>query len=289
MIPKRETKGPTFLSHENETDRSDLLSHENETRMRKAVWVLIAVAALAGVLVVMGNGRQEPAPVPVPQEEPEAKAKVQESVFKGEVVSFGVYSGGIFKVGSGRLELKGLVEEEGEACQHVDFKVSSFSVDDHEVIIGRHDFSLPVRVVRDIRVFGRDEDIVERYSPDGRRVVIDKRVRDGESEETVIDSEQPLGNVLLLIYRLREDPDLAVGREYDINLPTTRFKLVVKEKKPLKVPLGRFDAFYIESEPKKYRIWLSADPRRLPLRIQGLVAGGMAYLAAVSVEPPLSE
>jgi len=206
----------------------------------------------------------------------------------GEVICFGVYSNGILKVGSGRLELKGPVIGEKETFRHVDFKVTSFSVNDHEMILGKEDFTSPVRVIRDIRVFGRDEDIVERYSAEGRRVVIEKKVEGRQAVETIIESERPLDNVLLLIYRLRRDPALSVGREFTIHLPTTVFKLVVKEKKPIRVPLGRFDAFYIESIPKKYRIWLSADSRRLPLRIQGLVAGGMAYLAAVSVEPPLS-
>jgi len=205
----------------------------------------------------------------------------------GETVTFGVYSNGILKVGSGRLALKAPVREKNEIFQCVDFRVTSFSVNDHEMILGKEDFTSPVRVTRDIRVFGRDEDIVERYSADGRRVVIEKKVGGHDPEKVLIESELPLDNVLLLIYRLRRDPALSVGREYAIRLPTTVFKLVVKEKKPIRVPLGRFDAFYIESIPKKYRIWLSADSRRMPLRIQGLVAGGMVYLAAVSVEPPL--
>ncbi len=254
--------------------------------MKKTLYFILAGAAAAAVFAVMGNGRQESGSAQAP---PEPQESVKESVFKGEVITFGVYSAGIFKVGSGRLELKGLIEEEGQACQHVDFKVNTLSVDDHETVIGRHDFALPVRVVRDIRVLGTDEDIVERYSADGRRVVIDKRVEGREPEQTQIGSERPLGNVLLLIYRLREDPGFAPGKTYDIVLPTMSFKLTVKEKRSLKVPLGNFDAFYIESVPKKYRIWLSDGPRRLPLRIQGLVAGGMAYLAATSVEPSLAE
>jgi len=256
--------------------------------MKRALWVLMAAVAAAGTMVIMSNGQHGPGPGPV-STPVKAAVPPQESVFKGEVITFGVYSGGVFKVGSGRLELKGLIEERGEVCQHVDFKAESLSVNDREVVLGRHDFSSPVRVVRDVRVFGRDEDIVERYSADARHVDIDKKVEGRKAESIVIDSQKPLGNVLLLIYRLREDPDLSVGKTYDIDLPTASFKLSVVEKKPIKVPLGRFEAFYVESMPKKYRIWLAADSRRLPLKIQGLVAGGMAYLAATSVNPPLSE
>jgi hypothetical protein len=144
-------------------------------------------------------------------------------------------------------------------------------------------------VERDVRVFGRAEAIVERYTRDGRRVLIEKKVKGQEPQKTIIDSQRAFGNVLLMIYRLRMDPGLAVGKTYDINLPTTSFKLIVREKRKIRIPLGRFDAFYIESVPKKYRIWLSADLRRLPLRIQGLAGGGIAYLAALDVQPSLPE
>jgi len=227
-------------------------------------------------------------------ERPLTAQEIAAQKLEGEVITFGIYSTGIFKVGSGRLAYLGMsgtgegaASDRSERHQTVDFTVSSFSVNDHERIMGTRDFVSPVRVIRDVRVFGKDEHIVEHYTDEGHRVTIRKRVEEEEPVETEITSPKPLGNVLLLIYRLRCDPELAVGTSYDITLPTTAFKLTVKDIRPLKVPLGRFDAFYIESEPKKYRIWLSADKRRLPLRIQGLAGGGLAYLAAVKVEPPL--
>ncbi|MGE5280552.1 MAG: DUF3108 domain-containing protein [Deltaproteobacteria bacterium] len=214
---------------------------------------------------------------------------------EGESVGFGVYSGPL-KVGSGRLAYlgpsafaKGAQPGPGAVNQAVDFTVSSFSVNDHEKILGTEDFAAPVRVMRTIRVFGKNEDITEEYASGARRVTISKSADKAAPEISVIDSEKPMGNVLLLVYRLRCDPQLAVGKTYDITLPTATFRLVVKDKRTIKVPLGRFDAFYIESDPPKYRIWLSADNRRIPLRIQGLAGAGMAFLAAVSIDPPVSQ
>ncbi|MBI5873428.1 MAG: DUF3108 domain-containing protein [Candidatus Omnitrophica bacterium] len=200
----------------------------------------------------------------------------------GELIKFGVYSAGI-RVGSGELHYKGLVEEGTRKVQHVIFKVTTFSVNDEDNVFGTLDFASPVRVERKIRILGKDETIFESYAENKRSVTISKSVDDKKSESQVINTKDGMNNVLLLLYKLRNDKELKPGKSYKITLPTQNFELLVKSMRKIKTSLGVFNAYYLESNPPKYRIWLSPEPDRLPLRIQGLVAGGMLYLVATEV------
>jgi hypothetical protein len=166
----------------------------------------------------------------------------------------------------------------------VNLTVTALSVRDAEDVLGELDFSAPVRVERKVRLMGRDESISEDYAVDKKTVTIAKSVNNGPAKTEAIRSESGLGNVLLLIYFLRNDSTMQEGKVYRICLPTQKFDLFVKGKRKIRVPLGVFDTFYIESKPAKYKIWLSSDANRTPVRIQGFVPVGMVYLAATSVE-----
>lgn len=215
----------------------------------------------------------------------ELQAKEPNAFQPGERIRFGVYSTAI-KVGSGELLYEGPVAKDGELLQHVVFKVSTISVRDEDSVFGTLDFARPLRVERSIRIFGKDELIVEKYAQDGRSVLISKSINGAGPVDQTIASREELGNILLLIYKLRNTTGLRDGGPFKIVLPTQTFELYVKNVKKIKTPLGLFDAIYLESRPAKYRIWLSDTPDRLPLRIQGLVAGGMVYMVATNVSNP---
>lgn len=210
-------------------------------------------------------------------------AEVKSAFRQGERIKFGVYSAGI-KTGSGELVYYGCEDYSGYgAVQHIAFKVTTFSVRDEDIIFGTPDFRFPVRVERKIRLFGKDEQIFEDYAPNHRSVTLKKSVQGKGVPDQIINSDADLGNVLLLLYNLRNDRELREGKIYKIILPTQKFDLFVKDKRRIKTPMGVFEAFYLVSHPAKYRIWLSVQEDRLPLRIQGLVAGGMMYLLAAEV------
>jgi len=152
------------------------------------------------------------------------------------------------------------------------------SVRDKENVYGSQDFAFPHKVERELRIFGKDEKIGEIYSDDHRSVRISKAVNNTALPEQVLNGKGELSNVLLLLYFLRNDRTLAEGRIYKIVLPTQSFDLIVKDIRKIKTRIGLFDAYYLESKPAKYKIWLSTKPDRLPLKLQGLVAGGMLYL-----------
>lgn len=216
------------------------------------------------------------------KQEPEVK----KNVFKdGEIIKFGIYSYAI-RVGSGQLNYAGLKTIDAKLCRHIIFKASTFSVNDEEDVYGGLDFAFPKRVERNVTLFGRNEAITENYEQDNKSVSISKRVDNSSPETENIRSQEQLSNVLLLIYQLRNDPDIKEGKTYHINLPTQKFDLVVGAKERIKVPLGVFDVFFIESKPPKYKIWMEAKDSRIPVKIQGLIAGGMVYLAATDVSFP---
>jgi hypothetical protein len=248
------------------------------------------------VIIVCGSGfglffcvRTSSAPATVVQQRhtagPKAPGAIKNVFSTGEKISFGVYSN-IIKVGSGSLTYVGTIQGVQGVWQHVKLQVETLSVSDTDEVYGSLDFTLPHKVDRRLRLFGRDEAIGEIYAPGNKSVTISKSTNGKAEPPETITSDNALENVLLLIYRLRNDPGLAVGKSYTVNLPTQKFVLTVKSRMPLKVPLGKFQVFYIESNPSKYKIWITDDQRRLPVRIQGLVSFGMVYMAATAIETP---
>lgn len=203
----------------------------------------------------------------------------------GESIRFGAYSNGI-KVGSGSLIYRGEEALGLSHVQHVEFEVSSFTVNDRENVYGSIDFSSPVLVNRNVGLFGRDEVITENYASDRKSVKISKKVNDAPAVTQELSSRGELNNVLLYIYKLRNDPHFKVGKSYKITLPTQAFELIVKDERNLRVPLGVFRTFYIESNPPKYKIWLKTDKARTPIRIQGFIGAGLVYLAAIEISNP---
>ncbi|MFH1691060.1 MAG: DUF3108 domain-containing protein [Candidatus Omnitrophota bacterium] len=215
----------------------------------------------------------------------EPREEFKKNVFvDGEKIKFGIYSYGI-RVGSGQLDYLGRKKEDGVYVTRVIFTASTLSVKDKDEVWGTKDFSYPIKVERKVSLLGKDEHIIEKYSLDKKSVAITKIVNKAEPTTDTIVSDDKLSNVFLLLYCLRNDDDIKEGKVYKINLPTQKFDLVVDSRKKIKVPLGEFDVFYIESRPPKYRIWLQAQGSRIPVKIQGLVAGGMVYLAATDVFP----
>lgn len=212
-----------------------------------------------------------------------ASGDMEPNVFKNqETVKFGIFSGGV-RVGSGQLSYLGASVSDGNLFQHIRFQATTFSVVDHEDVYGTSDFASPARVERYVKLLGRKERIVENYARDARSVIIKKNLNGRDLPAQKIASPDSLRNVLLFLYKIRNERDLKVGSVFKIALPTQKFDLIVREKRKIRVPLGLFEAFYLESRPAKYRIWLSTARDRVPLRIQGLVAGGGAYLAATEI------
>ncbi len=200
-----------------------------------------------------------------------------------ETLIFNAYSNGIMS-GEGRLVYHGVTELDNGRLQRVTLSVQALSMKDDEEIFGSEDFSAPVKVIRQVRVFGRDESIVETYAPDRKSVVIEKSVNGEARPALTLKTDYELGNLLLMLYRIRSSKEMNIGDSYRFSLPTQEFDLFIKAKRRVKVPMGTYDAFILESRPSKYVIWISVDEERIPLRIKGMVPLGLVYLAIAKVE-----
>jgi hypothetical protein len=53
-----------------------------------------------------------------------------------------------------------------------------------------------------------------------------------------------------------------------VHLPTTDFDVVLKGQESIETPLGEYPAYVFGSGNSKFRLWISADERRVPLRIE---------------------
>ncbi|MCG8430124.1 MAG: DUF3108 domain-containing protein, partial [Candidatus Omnitrophica bacterium] len=85
-------------------------------------------------------------------------------------------------------------------------------------------------------------------------------------------SGEALNRTVELTHYVRDLPGLELGRELGVSLPKKSFQITITSIEEIKVPAGEFRAYRFESSPKQIVIWVSADKRRLPLKIKGLGA-----------------
>ncbi len=127
---------------------------------------------------------------------------------------------------------------------------------------------LPARVERDILKWFVREIITEDYDQDNFTVTIIKN-KGSSQEKAIIKKDSHIHNAILLPYHVRYIPKMDVGRIIIANLPTRRLEIKLTSIEDIKVPAGTFKAYHFQSTPKQIDIWISADERRIPIKIQG--------------------
>lgn len=138
---------------------------------------------------------------------------------------------------------------------------------DKEKIYSDAETALPIKVERDILNWFIREKITEDYDQKDFTVTIVKE-KGGKQERLVIKKDSHIHNAILLPYYVRRTPKLDVGRIIVANLPTRRLEIALVSIEEIKVPAGTFKAYHFKSAPKQIEIWISADERRIPLKIQ---------------------
>lgn len=139
---------------------------------------------------------------------------------------------------------------------------------DKEKIYSDPQTLLPIRVERDILNWFVREKITEEYDQNNFTVTIVKN-KGLDQEEKVIKKDSHIHNAVLLPFYVRRIPQLDVGRIIIANLPTRRLEIKLVSIEDIKVPAGTFKAYHFASTPKQIDIWISADERRIPVKIQG--------------------
>ena len=186
---------------------------------------------------------------------------------KGEVITFKIEQMKV-KAGEAKLSFEGLQEINGRSLYLIIFKSDGLNFYDEEKIYLDPQSFRPVKVLRDLNIWGKKEKITEDYLPQEKKIRITKIAGEKTTTEE-LRMPQEVENIYGFIYRYRQSGSFKVGEQVDISLPTKQIKIKVDKKTKFKAIGKEFDAFYLNSDPSKYKIWLDASGTHIPLKISG--------------------
>jgi hypothetical protein len=197
--------------------------------------------------------------------------------YSGEKIVYDVSMGGV-KIGTSTFFHQALTKIGGINAYQVVFTTKVVQINDVENIWADTKQFLPLRVERDVRMWPKHEKIVESY--DQALYTLDISKQSGKLQQTQrIIKQSPIHNAILLPYQVRRIDPLEPGWSMKVTLPTQEFKITLASIVEVEVPAGKFKAFYFESSPKRFEIWISADERRIPIKIRG--SSGLNYMMAM--------
>jgi hypothetical protein len=133
---------------------------------------------------------------------------------------------------------------------------------------------LPLRIERDVFIWPTQEKITENYDQENFKLNITK-FKGKRKEETLILKKGSIHNAILLPFHVRMMPELGIGWALEARLPTQEFVIKLVSIEDVTVPAGTFKSYRFESTPKRFEIWVSADERRIPVKIKG--SGFLGY------------
>jgi hypothetical protein len=201
---------------------------------------------------------------------------------------------GPLKVGSGSMEVAGIVDVRGRDAWHTVFRVKggTFFYKVNDVLESWFDTAslASLRHVQDFEEGGRNRERRFEIYPDR-----------GVYEQTGVEGEQPTVSQPLddgsFLYFIRTVP-LEVGQTYSFDRyfrpDRNPVKIVVLRKESIQVPAGKFDAIVIQpiiksrgifSEKGEAQIWLSDDDRRMMLQMKSKLSFGTLNLYLKSFRP----
>lgn len=204
--------------------------------------------------------------------------KIIQHDYLGEKIIYSVKLGKLY-LGKARFNNLSNVQLDGRLLNLMTMQTKLTQFTDTERIYSDLETLLPVRVERDILNLFIREKITEDYDQDNFTVTIIKN-KGAVQEKLVIKKDSHIHNAVLLPYYVRRLPRLDLGIIIIANLPTRRLEINLVSIEDVKVPAGTFKAYHFKSTPKQIEIWISADERRIPLKIQG--AGLFGYSMVMS-------
>lgn len=172
------------------------------------------------------------------------------------------------KLGKSVLTFQGEEDLGGQSVYHVTFFTKTAALRDTEELYADKDTFLPIEVRRTVRKkIGFSDSIIERYDQKGYRVDISQESK-LRKNEFFIEKDSPIHNAILLVYYCRTMETFDKNKPIKINLPTSEFDVMYNGVETLETRLGEFRAHVFTSEPPKFKLWLSNDERKTPLKIQ---------------------
>ncbi len=192
--------------------------------------------------------------------------------FSGEKITYAIKKFGI-KAGDAVLVFEGKTVLEGRDVYLITFTADGFNFFDEEKIYVDPETFFPVRVERNINIFGNREKITEYYDPQKGRVRIVKSVG-AKTIEQVIEKSGDIDNIYCFIYRYRRDGHFRTGDTMEIPLPTKDITIRLLKKNRIAAARKVYNAFFMQSNPRKYRVWFEDNDGKTPLRIDGATGFG---------------
>lgn len=240
------------------------------TEVKILLIVLMLIAVACGVVFFFYPGG--PA-----QTEMEERLNNRLISFDGERLVYDVYFNRL-KIGESVLEFHGEKRLNGRDTYRITFTTKTPGFEDAEDIYADKETFLPLRVSRSIKKLGAfSTTIQEEYDQAAFKVII-KKQSTFSSKEFAIQKDEPISNAIVLPYYYRTRPDIAKGESFKVTLPTVDFDVVLEGREVVATPLGVRPVYVFVSVPSKFTFWLSADKRRIPLKIEGHTALGHSLI-----------
>jgi hypothetical protein len=199
----------------------------------------------------------------------------------GEIIRYHIKQFGV-KIGEASLTFEGEKVLDGRKIDLIVFASRGTAFFDNEEIYVDPGTFRPVKVSRDLKIFGGHEHIVEDYAPDGT-VKITKNA-DGKVTGTVLRKNGPVDNIYGFIYRYRSETDLSAKKAFAVRLPTVDVVLTITDEGNFNAGGKSYRAVVVKSVPSKYTIWVDKSAKHLPLRISGAIGIANTVMTMVSVE-----
>ena len=168
----------------------------------------------------------------------------------------------------------GMVDLNGVKVNLVTLRTKVLLVDDMEKIYSEPGSLLPLKIERTISNFWGKDYKTEEYDQKKFTVVMRKFKGKKLVSEQVIKANGPIQNVIMLLFYLRNYPDLKIGWNLTVQVPAefkselASIKLVLVSIDQISVPAGKFQAYHFKTIPDKYEFWVNKDDPRVPLRIK---------------------
>ena len=191
---------------------------------------------------------------------------------KGEIITYDIKKFKI-KVGEATLTYNGIVEVDNRQAVSVTLVAKGFKFLDEEQIFLDPETFYPLLIKRNLNIFGSEEQIIEFYDTQRGKVRVVKKT-DGKTSEEIIENGKRFDNIYGFIYRQRQMGQFAKNKEFYLHLPTRDVRFEFDKKMKFSVSDKEFDAYYIHSTPKKYKVWFDSGQERIPLKIVGTIGYG---------------
>ncbi|MDD5430034.1 MAG: hypothetical protein PHE97_04855 [Candidatus Omnitrophica bacterium] len=139
---------------------------------------------------------------------------------------------------------------------------------------------LPLKVERNVVLFGKKESISEIYDQDKGTVRITRR--NSEVKEDILQQDKPIQNILSLLYFFPQNQPLKKGKWMVFNLPTQVIKIKFVKERLLDTGSKKEETYFLIGRGAKwFNLWLDKKTR-LPVRLEFILPVGKIIIKRIN-------